>query len=106
MRFLVPSVGIQRFKICCFRSESSESTTLVIRRNHWWKRLMAMDHQFDGRLSLWPHILKKADTWKRETSHSHLDVLYHLLKEKHTVVLQNVRRRRIRKRKRYGFDDA
>lgn len=71
-------------------------------RNAWWKRLLAMD---DIPLNLWPWILKKADTWTVETSQSHLDILYFLIKEKNANLLQNVHRRRIRKRKRYGLDE-
>ena len=82
-----------------FRTEGQDNA-LFFYRNPWWKRLLAMD---DLPPSLWPLLLEKADTWKREASHSNLDVLYYLLKEKNSELLQNVRRRRIRKRKRYGF---
>jgi len=75
--------------------------TLLFDRNPWWKRLLANDNI---PLNLWPSILKKADTWKQDTSHSHLDILNYLIKEKSSVLLQNVKRRRIRKRKRFQIE--
>ena len=89
---------IQNFDIS-FRAEDQDDV-LIFDRNPWWKRLLAMD---DLPLNLWPLLLEKADNWKRDASHSNLDVLYFLLREKNTELLQNVRRRRIRKRKRCGF---
>lgn len=79
-----------------------DGDNLLFDRDPWWKRYLA---EMDAiPLKLLPHVLEKADNWKCDTSHSHLDVLYYLVKEKHTVLLQNVHRRRIRKRKRYGLD--
>jgi hypothetical protein len=75
---------------------------LILNRHPWWKQ-----HWTDvgtAPLNLLPLILQKADRWKCDTSHSHLDVLFFLLKEKNPILLQNVRRRRIRRRKRYDFD--
>ena len=101
---LMLSVNMLLFEIITLVSECISNRTqddsLVFDRNPWWKRLLAMD---DLPLSLWSLFLEKADTWKCDASHSHLDVLYFLLREKNTLLLQNVRRRRIRKRKRYGF---
>lgn len=77
----------------------AEGHELWFARTPWWLRLMALD---DMSLNLWPYILEKADTWRSSTSHSHLNVLYYLMREKNAVLLQNVRRRRIRKRKRFG----
>jgi hypothetical protein len=78
----------------------SQDDTLLFVRNPWWKRLLAVN---DIPFNLWLPLLTKADTWKCDASHSNLDVLYFLLREKNTELLQNVRRRRIRKRKWYGF---
>jgi hypothetical protein len=81
-------------------SKRTQDDSLVFDRNPWWKRLLATD---DLPLSLWSLFLEKADTWKCDASHSHLDVLYFLLREKNTLLLQNVRRRRIRKRNDMAF---
>jgi hypothetical protein len=81
-------------------SKRSQDDTLIFDRNPWWNRLLAVEAV---PLNLWSSLLTKADTWKCDASHSNLDVLYFLLREKNTELLQNVRRRRIRKRKRYGF---
>ena len=72
-------------------------------RDPWWKRLMAFDNVS---FELWPSILEQANQWKRESSHSHLDILNYLIKEKSTVLLQNVKRRRIRKRRRFQFESS
>lgn len=48
-------------------------------------------------LNYWPRILKKADTWKRVDSHSPLDFLLCMIREKNDVLLQNVRKHHIRK---------
>jgi hypothetical protein len=40
-------------------------------------------------LTLWPCILKDADDWTKEDSHSHLDILNFLVKEKNSILLQN-----------------
>lgn len=74
---------------------------LSFSRGREWKRLVADD---SIALSKWPYLLNAADNWHEEDSHSHLDFLFYLMREKNPVLLQNVRRRRIRKRKRYGFD--
>lgn len=66
----------------------------------WWKAILP----YSIPLNFWPHILKKAHTYQNSATHSGMDVLYFLVKEKHTVLLQNVKRRRIRKRKRYAID--
>ena len=76
--------------------------SLILNRHPWWKRHLGDMDTLPTKLL--PLVLEKADTWKCDTSHSHLDVLFFLLKEKNPILLQNVRRRRIRKRKRYGFD--
>jgi hypothetical protein len=83
-------------------SNGDGDDALIVNRHPWWKRHLGdMD---TVPLKLLPLVLEKADKWKCDTSHSHLDVLFFLLKEKNPILLQNVRRRRIRKRKRYGFD--
>lgn len=55
-------------------------------------------------LTYWPYILEKASKWNKATSHSSLDAFYFLVKEKPDILLQNVKRRRIRKRKRFQLD--
>ena len=64
-----------------------------------WKSLLSQDIS----LGLWPRILAKTNDCCTEASHSSLDAVFFLTKEKCDVLLQNVRRRRIRKRKRFQF---
>lgn len=52
-------------------------------------------------LGLWPHILAETKSFTSFHSHGPLDAIFFLLKEKNDVLLQNVRKRKIRKRKRY-----
>jgi len=75
-----------------------ENPKLTVTRFNPWKRFLFADNIT---LSLWPRILDKANKWNKETSHSSLDALYFLMREKNDVLLQNVRKRRIRKRKRF-----
>jgi hypothetical protein len=72
---------------------------LHLYRACWWKKCLSQDF----RLELWPLILAKSQGWKRSSSHQNRDILFFLMREKSDVLLQNVHRRRIRKRKRYGF---
>lgn len=83
------------------RRKKATGDVFRFRRQCWWKELLSRD---DVSLELWPCILKDADDWTSEDSHSHLDILNFLVKEKSTILLQNVGRRRSRKRKRYGHD--
>lgn len=62
-----------------------------------WKPLLSQDVP----LSFWPRILAKANKWNEYDSHKSHDALFFLLKEKNDVLLQNVRNRKIRKRKRH-----
>ena len=84
-----------------YDDEDGRCDSLILTRNPWWKRHLADMDTVPTKLL--PSILEKADRWECD-SHSHLDVLFYLVKEKNPLLLQNVRRRRIRKRKRYGFD--
>lgn len=68
-----------------------------------WKSLLSNDIP----LNVWPLILSETKAWNgNEKSHKTRDILFFLLKEKSDVLLQNVKRRRIRKRKRYGYDSC
>lgn len=60
-----------------------------------WKMLLPKNFP----LALWPYFLAKTNTWNGYTSHTPLDALFFLTREQ----LQNVRRRKIRKRKRFQF---
>lgn len=77
--------------------DGDDDAYLEVKRNTPWKSLVPQDVP----LSLWPRILVKANTWRSQTSHSHLDALFFLMREKNDVLLQNVRKRKIRKRKRF-----
>ena len=52
---------------------------------------MALDAN-DPRNRLWPWILEKADRTTDLTSHSHLDILYFLVKEKNDVIVHPANR--------------
>jgi hypothetical protein len=92
---------VQNFDLCVHERENETDDVLVLFfcRDIPWKPLLSQNMP----LSLWPHILCKANTWNHYVSHSPLDALFFLMKEKNDVLLQNVRRRKIRKRKRGQF---
>lgn len=86
----------------CYQEEGEADTDrvkLTLCRGSQWRRVLSQTIP----LSLWPHILAKANTWEQQTSHNSLDALFFLVREKSDVLLQNVHRRRIRKRKRFQF---
>lgn len=92
--------AVRNFDLCFRRIDVNDSyKRLRLDRTIPWKPLLSQQI----RLDYWPSILAKANRWDRYTSHSSLDALYFLIKEKNPVLLQNVRRRRIRKRKRSQF---
>jgi hypothetical protein len=88
---------IKNFDLCFRIREGERFRELILNRNAPWKPLLSQTVP----LALWPRILAKTNAWKDEASHSPLDALYFLLCEKNDVLLQNVRRRKIRKRKRF-----
>lgn len=90
--------AVKNFDLCFREGHDSEVVRLILNRDTPWKPLLA-DESLP--LNYWPRILEKANKWEEETSHAPLDALYLLVKEKNHVLLQNVRRRKIRKRKRY-----
>jgi len=98
---LLRTAAVQTFD-WTFRNDESDMWNhgLTVTRSNPWKRFLAADNV---PLGLWPRILAKANIWNMETSHSSLDALYFLMREKNDVLLQNVRKRRIRKRKRFQF---
>lgn len=83
----------------CYRKTQETLVTLVVSLNRRlpWKPLLSQNIQ----PALWPRILAMSILLKEETSHSPVDALYLLIKEKSDVLLQNVHRRKIQKRKRY-----
>lgn len=81
-----------------FRQSGESIPVLELSRPTPWKPLLSDDHI---PLSYRPHILAKAAQWDQETSHGPLDALLFLTREKSDVLLQNVRKRKIRKRKRF-----
>jgi hypothetical protein len=92
--------AVRNFDLCFRRIDLNDSfKQLRLDRTIPWKPLLSQQI----RLDYWPSILAKANRWDRYDSHSSLDALYFLIKEKNPVLLQNVRRRRIRKRKRSQF---
>lgn len=62
---------------------------LVITRTTPWKRLLAFD---DLPLKVWSLIPFETRAWNGQTSHSSLDALFLLMREKSAVLLQNVKR--------------
>jgi hypothetical protein len=88
------------FEVCFRKSTAINSAghvSLNKKRTNPFKHLLPQNIP----LGLWPRVLAKADNWDKEDSHSSLDFLFFLMREKNDVLLQNVRRRRIRKRKRF-----
>lgn len=75
------------------------SSVILIERDCWWKNVLPLE----VRPNLWPLILEKANHsfLNEKSSHSHLDIINFLVREKSDVLLQNIHRRRTRKRKRY-----
>lgn len=56
-------------------------------------------------LGLWPWTLARANKTTLFDSHSSLDFVFFLLKEKNDVFFQNIRLRLIRKRKQFHFEE-
>lgn len=81
-------------------SSNGDTAYLKINRNVKWKTLMNRD---DIPLELWSLILQEANEWTEQTSHSSLDALYFLVREKNGILLQNVKKRKRRKRRRFQF---
>jgi hypothetical protein len=99
---LVPAV--QNFDLCVREGQGGTAVALALGRGNPWKPLLSKNIP----LALWPRILAKANAWNRHfsnhyVSHGPLDALFFLMREKNDVLLQNVRRRKIRKRKRGQF---
>jgi hypothetical protein len=94
---------MQNFNLFIRESESERSTFFWLNRAVPWRPLLSKNIP----LALWPRILAKANAWNRHSkhyvSHGPLDALFFLMREKNDVLLQNVRRRKIRKRKRGQF---
>lgn len=91
---------VKNFDLCLKVQEfasAPNSLGFELVRDAPWKPLLSQDVP----LSYWPRIMAKANGWNKMTSHQPIDVLFFLLKEKNDVLLQNVRRRKIRKRRRY-----
>jgi len=94
---LMHTEPVKNFDLCYRQIEEWEQyIEFELNRSAPWKPLLSQDVP----LNYWPSILAKTNTWNEETSHRPLDALFFLLKEKNDVLLQNVRRRPIRKRKR------
>jgi hypothetical protein len=70
---------------------NDDGDNILILNCHTWLKQHLMD-MGTVLLNLLPLILQKADRWKFDTGHSHLDILFFLLKEKNPILLQNVRR--------------
>lgn len=94
---LAGSNSVRNSDLCFSSRKRGDTDILIFQRQCWWKSCMAHDIP----LNLWPHLLKKADMWKWEASHSHLDILNYFVREKNGELFHNVRRQSgNRKRKR------
>ena len=92
---LLCTPALRNSNVCFRRSELPQGQQkLELIRECWWKNVLPQDFS----LNIWPLLLAKAGRWKKETSHSPLDILFFLTREKNDLLLQNVRRRRIRRR--------
>ena len=89
-----PSITGNSLILDIFRSDSPHPDASIP-----WKQVLPLDLP----LNVWPLVLEEANKWN-QTSHSSLDAVFLLLKEKSNVLLQNIHRRRIRKRKRFQFE--
>lgn len=102
-RVLSSTVAVKNFDLTFHVRSKTRSVSLILDRVSPWKEILPQDLP----LALWPHVLAKANSWNQQTgfrySHSSLDALFFLIREKNDVLLQNVHRRRIRKRKRFQF---
>jgi len=92
---LMSTDKLRQFDLCFWRTTMVEqSIRLQLERNAPWKPLLCQEVP----LNYWPKILAKTNSWC-QTSHHPCDALFLLIKEKNDVLLQNVHRGRIRKRK-------
>lgn len=92
LRTLSRSLAVQNFDLMITQGEGF----LGFVHPCWWKPILPMN--------LWPLILKKANMYRESATHEPVDILYFLVKEKFSVLLQNVKKRRVRKRKRCAID--
>lgn len=96
---LIRTGAARDFDLCFSVSKEEQNVaTLTVERNCHCKQVCSQNVP----LALWPRILAKTKTWNT-TSRSSLDALFFLTREKSNVLLQNVHRRKIRKRKRFQF---
>jgi hypothetical protein len=96
---LVLTPTVQNFDVCVRENEDERSALLFLDRNVPWKPLLSKDIP----LALWARILAKANTWNQYVSHTPLDALYFLIREKNDVLLHNVHCRKIQKRRKRGL---
>lgn len=76
------------FDLCfTWHDDDPSLRNLVIDSNAPWKPFLLHDVS----LGLWPRILAKMNSWDEKDSHSTLDALLFLVKEKCDMLLQNVR---------------
>lgn len=94
---LLQTEAVRKFDLCFLREEKAGRIKLFLGRNTPWKPILSKNVP----LALWPLILGRTKDLAPDNSHRIEDVLYFLIKEKNDVLFQNVRRRRIRKRKRF-----
>lgn len=101
---LLQCSAVKSFDLLFHRYEDDESeadASLRLARTTPWKNILACS---DVPLALWPYILESTKDCYENASHSSLDALFFLVREKSPVLLQNIHRRRIRKRKRFQFE--
>jgi len=96
---LLCTKSVKNFDLCCqqFDDDEGVSTNLEMCRVIPWKRVLSQNIQ----LELWPWILAKTSNCYEDASHTSLDALFFLMREKNDVLLQNVRKHCIRKRKQF-----
>lgn len=101
---LLQTSAVKSFDVC-FHFDNNRLMVFRLNKNVVWKQLLSQNVP----LSLWPLVLAKANAWTQATSHSSLDAVFFLLKEKNDVLIQpqwsrrlpqnQTTRRRGRKRK-------
>lgn len=85
----------------CRKNDDNHDELNLVRPSPW-RSLLSQDVL----LNLWSWLLAETKTWSgAEKSHTSRDIIVFLVKEKYDVLFQNIHRRRIRKRKRYGIEN-
>jgi len=101
-RALLRTEAVQNMELCFSMVDNGASETIFTLCRQCPFRLCLPQNI---PLTLWPRILANANSWNQQTSHSSLDAIFFLVKEKNDELLQNAKLRRIRKRKHFAISE-